>query len=540
MAKEDSAVTGKPEDITASKPAAEPAGGYLKMNYSENQFLRAKDFQDEQAYHERKQRDHNRILHEFGVCDGGLIVTKNTGKEFQGFVDVSPGYAIDMQGNQILLAETESVNLTGSQKTAAGDYVEKVTLYIRYGTEVSTDHLMKEGGFTGYTRMTEKPRFGIWPTNGGEIPAKEWVLLAFIQRDVKTGAIVKCDGDMNTPGRPNAGVKLKLVETRDIAKGAVTSDKIAENAITTWNMANASVNEGAIQTGAVTTGKIADGAVTKEKISGGAVTSDMLAADRTSGSKNAAVGTDNLQDFAVTSKKLGKYNNDGSGNPAVGTLNIQNGAVTSDKLLSDITKGAPNAAVGTEHIKDGAVTSSKLREDTTSGAKSAAVATSNIQDGAVTSDKLQKYSGTSSPGAVATENLQQGAVTSDKLQKYSVGVSPGAVGPDNIRDGAVKSRNIPNGEIPLRKLQFNNIVSDEICQSSLSANRSTNFTVTRLEEDYLVKYPYWVSVWARSEGATLEWWCQSKKVGDAISIDIYISNISNKSVEFQVALFVVY
>lgn len=65
--------------------------------------LSAEDLRGEQDYFLEKQRRHNRLLHGWGVVSG-LEVELETSKEGDS-VRVSPGYALDPWGNEILVPE---------------------------------------------------------------------------------------------------------------------------------------------------------------------------------------------------------------------------------------------------------------------------------------------------------------------------------------------------------------------------------------------------------------------------------------------------
>src|SRR5438067_114953 len=79
------------------------------MNYFDRQFLRAADFQDEQAYHLDRRRGYNAGFHSAGVV-GGLVVSPG-GQT--GTVTVGPGWAVDAQGREIVLAMPRSDIPTG-------------------------------------------------------------------------------------------------------------------------------------------------------------------------------------------------------------------------------------------------------------------------------------------------------------------------------------------------------------------------------------------------------------------------------------------
>lgn len=119
-----------------------------RVNYFDRQFLRAAEFQDEQAYDLDRRRRHNRLLHGPGVAEG-LQVSGNANDTF---VSVSPGTAYDALGQEIVLPATAQVPL--SAITAATATPAFITIaYSEQPSDPSTDP-----GVTGNsTRITEQP-----------------------------------------------------------------------------------------------------------------------------------------------------------------------------------------------------------------------------------------------------------------------------------------------------------------------------------------------------------------------------------------------
>jgi hypothetical protein len=72
-----------------------------RPRYFNGQLLTAKDFEDEQAYQREKRQLHNRLLHGAGIV-AGLDVSIELGTG-DATVVVSPGFAIDRVGNEILV-----------------------------------------------------------------------------------------------------------------------------------------------------------------------------------------------------------------------------------------------------------------------------------------------------------------------------------------------------------------------------------------------------------------------------------------------------
>ena len=115
-----------------------------RVRFFDGQLLTATDFEAEQRYHLEKRRLHNRMLHRFGVVDG-LGVSVPDGAEAA--VIVSPGFALDRRGNEIIVAGPVRIDLN----VCTGD-VHFVT--IQY-TETATDPVPTTNGGAEFSRVTE-------------------------------------------------------------------------------------------------------------------------------------------------------------------------------------------------------------------------------------------------------------------------------------------------------------------------------------------------------------------------------------------------
>jgi len=78
-----------------------------RPRFFDGKFLAAADFAREQQYHIEKHKLHNRALHGFGMVSG-LKVTVNGGE-----VIVAPGMAIDCEGNELVVADEQTLAVTG-------------------------------------------------------------------------------------------------------------------------------------------------------------------------------------------------------------------------------------------------------------------------------------------------------------------------------------------------------------------------------------------------------------------------------------------
>lgn len=115
-----------------------------RLNYFYGQFLKEKDFKDEQNYHIEALSMHNRNLHSWGIVSG-LDVNFTPDKKH---VIIEEGMAIDIDGRQIILDEKMDMDLSTSSAAI-------IFLTISYNN-IESDQV-EENGIKGFTRILEKP-----------------------------------------------------------------------------------------------------------------------------------------------------------------------------------------------------------------------------------------------------------------------------------------------------------------------------------------------------------------------------------------------
>ena len=173
-----------------------------RMNFFDRQFLRAADFQAEQAYSLDRRRRHNRLLHTPGVADG-LVVSGTVGAST---VQVSPGTAYDASGREIVLATSRQVDI--SAVTGATAYI--TIAYQESGSDPSTDP-----GVTGTsTRIQESPALAA----GANPPASPGMTPLLAQASLTNGKL--------------AAVPDSTVRTR---AGIILSDDLTVRSLTVRN-----------------------------------------------------------------------------------------------------------------------------------------------------------------------------------------------------------------------------------------------------------------------------------------------------------------
>jgi hypothetical protein len=282
-----------------------------RMNYFDRQFLRAKDFQDEQAYQLDRRRRHNQLLHTPGVAQG-LLVTAHQSDSTK--VVVSTGTAIDAEGREMVLAAPGEITLpTGT--TAANVFIS----YTEAPGDPSTDP-----GVQGFTRTVESPALAALPTGTpappgavllAQVPVIDGEVNGAIDNAVRASvsAAIK-DGSITEPKLAN-----NAVSTRTISNNAVTATKLQSDAA---NNANRAVGANHIQDNAVTTAKLANSAVTAQKLQ-----------SHPSDSTQRAVGKQHIQTGTVTVTHLSKTE----------VLNLQVSLVATQQLVIPFDDAAGDA-----------------------------------------------------------------------------------------------------------------------------------------------------------------------------------------------------
>ena len=227
-----------------------------RMNYFDRQFLRAADFQDEQAYELDRRRRHNRLLHAPGVADG-LQVSGNVN---DAFVTVSPGTAYDALGQEIVLAISEQVSVSG----IAGALCYITIAYSEQASDPSADP-----GVTGNsTRTSEQPGLAASAT----LPTNPNLVLPLARIALVSGKV---------SGAPDNSVRNQAaaVVAPDLTLHSVTLRNDAVAASTWPQLICSAANTAAVQNGRLSLG-------------GGAGIKQLVYDDNAHLNYNAGFGTD--------------------------------------------------------------------------------------------------------------------------------------------------------------------------------------------------------------------------------------------------------
>ena len=132
---------------------------YKRINFFEGFFTTDVDWNDAEAYHLDKRRLHNRVLHTPGVVPiiGGGLRAGSRGKGDLSF-EVSPGYAIDGRGNELVLRDP-AVKVIEAEKLKLP---QTVFIAIKYYEEPTDFIAYKENPrFKGHRRIEEKVKIEV-------------------------------------------------------------------------------------------------------------------------------------------------------------------------------------------------------------------------------------------------------------------------------------------------------------------------------------------------------------------------------------------
>lgn len=130
--------------------------GYKRINFFKGFLTTEKDWNEAELYHVEKRKLHNRLLHAPGVVlgyQGELRVVARARGDLS--VEVQPGYAIDGQGNDLILWDATIKNINPEE------YRLPQTIYIvlRFAEELTDFIAYKENlEYKGHRRVQEQAR----------------------------------------------------------------------------------------------------------------------------------------------------------------------------------------------------------------------------------------------------------------------------------------------------------------------------------------------------------------------------------------------
>lgn len=135
--------------------------GFLRLNHFHGLRLESEDFQTGERYHIEKSKLHNRMLHGAGIVprmQGELKVAARRRGDMS--VDVSTGYAIDGEGNDLILWEPKIVTIDpGKQLPQLPATCYIVLKYVEEPTEFVVNKANPK--FKGHRRMHETVRIDV-------------------------------------------------------------------------------------------------------------------------------------------------------------------------------------------------------------------------------------------------------------------------------------------------------------------------------------------------------------------------------------------
>ena len=122
------------------------SGRPRRVNYSVGMLLSASDFEAEQEYHRQMRYLHNRLLHGYGTVAGLDVAVEGT------TVHVSPGFALDALGREIVVTEQMSLCLDAPGRDRR--WVRDLAIAWR---EVPEDPVPAPDGAVVFSRWIEEP-----------------------------------------------------------------------------------------------------------------------------------------------------------------------------------------------------------------------------------------------------------------------------------------------------------------------------------------------------------------------------------------------
>jgi hypothetical protein len=266
-----------------------------RLNYFDYQFLRQKDFLDEQQYHIRMRQLHNSRLHTWGVAYG-LDLSFDAGASQ---VKISEGLALDSQGQEIVqvgVATTENLSTFHDQT---------VFVTIAYGkpkeADLTTD---TQDGQAKNTRWLEIPEIGVSASPPAD-PSKT-LILGTATLDAN-GQVVKVDTTAPTGRRP-AGVVAGDLVARSLALNAPgvedsQSPVIRQGAPTRADLAGSLRVSGALETASL---RLTSGAAGPTFSAGAANRADLAANLRVTGNVDVTGNIDG-RDVSADGTKLDQH-----------------------------------------------------------------------------------------------------------------------------------------------------------------------------------------------------------------------------------------
>lgn len=191
--------------------------GFLRLNHFHGMRLEAEDFEVGERYQVEKRKLHNRCLHGWGLVprwEGGLKVVARRRGDMS--LDVSPGYALDGNGNDLVLPEPRIVTVDpGKQLPQLPATAHVVLKYV----DEPVDYMVNKTNpkFKGHRRIHETVRIDVEPK---EPDPRDGVELC---RVLITGDVREIT-DARDPHAPGPGeIDLRYVATAGVTGTTVGS-----------------------------------------------------------------------------------------------------------------------------------------------------------------------------------------------------------------------------------------------------------------------------------------------------------------------------
>src|SRR5262249_27460807 len=148
--------------MSNGKPAKEQQKGFKRINFFKGFLTTEKDWNEAELYHVEKRRLHNKLLHAPGVIvgqGGDLRVVARARGDLS--VEIQPGYAIDGQGNDLILWDAVIKNINPEEFRLP----QTIYFVLRFAEELTDYVAYKENvEYKGHRRIQEQCRVEVSQT----------------------------------------------------------------------------------------------------------------------------------------------------------------------------------------------------------------------------------------------------------------------------------------------------------------------------------------------------------------------------------------
>jgi hypothetical protein len=149
-----------------------------RLNYFTGQFLKEKDFKDEQDYHINALSNHNKYVHSWGIASGLDVSLDKT----ENHIILDKGMAIDRNGKQIILEKSVKIDIPNESE---------LPVFLTISLKTTETDPSQDTEFSGNTRILEEPLIEFRQKMSGDKSVN--IFLAEIKLDPENKTIILID-----------------------------------------------------------------------------------------------------------------------------------------------------------------------------------------------------------------------------------------------------------------------------------------------------------------------------------------------------------